>query len=428
MKYKGRIITSLEPNATTSSASGIWLRQEQMQASQSLSWPIFISRNNYNDPYFSSVVLLLHMNGINGSTAFIDNSSYSLTPSSKVGSVQLSNSFYKFGTSALFPSSDNVSVSGSASPSYFYYPSTASLALGTGDFTIEFWAYPLNTSQNSGVFQLSTNSGYFSSSPAGQLDAQFYNGYINFGYNGAFNVGLNVASNAFNANTWYHIAMSRTNGILYFFINGTIVQSVSDTTNYTGTYLVIGGMFGSQYSFYGYIDDFRITKGVARYISNFTIPATEFPDNPIGPSTKLTGVTYSQSSVFSGTNAAEYTYMNDNNANGGSNNAEAGTNSEVNSFIKADCGSIKYIDRVIIGYDYNTNLPGGWGPSYLNGLYLQTSTDNSTWTTVTTTPAYASTGSVNGLAAINVGTSARYIRLYNPSGYTMTLEFQVWGY
>jgi hypothetical protein len=60
-------------------------------------------------------------------------------------------------------------------------------------------------------------------------------------------------------------------------------------------------------------------------------------------------------------------------------------------------------------------------------MIFQGSNDNTNWTTITTTPTYSSTGSTNGLVTIQIGGSWRYIRLYNASGYVMTLEFQVWG-
>ena len=144
---------------------------------------------------------------------------------------------------------------------------------------------------------------------------------------------------------------------------------------------------------------------------------------------QLTSITYSQSSLYGSNAAANYAGMNDNNANGSvsTNGYQTGTNAETNAFIKADLGSTKYVDRIVIGYDYLSNLPGGWGTSYAEGRIVQGSTDNTNWTTITTTPTYASTGSTNGLVSINVKNYWRYIRLYNASGYVMTLEFQVWG-
>lgn len=143
--------------------------------------------------------------------------------------------------------------------------------------------------------------------------------------------------------------------------------------------------------------------------------------------TKLTGVTYLNSSIYSPNNAPTYTYMNDGNANGSSNDNQTGTNSALNQWIRADCGANKFITRIIIGYDYLSNLVGGWGVRYTEGLSVQGSTDGSNWTSITTTPTYSSTGSTNGLVSIRIGGTWRYVRL-TKSDYICTLEFQVWGY
>lgn len=147
-------------------------------------------------------------------------------------------------------------------------------------------------------------------------------------------------------------------------------------------------------------------------------------------SQKLTGITYSVSSTFTGNNPPTYFYMNDDNANGSTNNSQWGSNSGTNNFISADLGGQKTITSVVVGYDYLNNLPGGWGVSYTQGLSIQTSPNNTTWTTQATTPVYSSTGSTNGLVRVSfTPVTANYVRLFlASSGYICTLEFQVWGY
>lgn len=145
---------------------------------------------------------------------------------------------------------------------------------------------------------------------------------------------------------------------------------------------------------------------------------------------QLTGVTYSQSSVWSANAAADYSSMNDGTADG---SVSTRTGTDITSpptLIKADCGSIKTISHVIIGYDYLSNLnpPGDWGVTYTEGRELEGSTDDSSWTSIATLPTYASTGSSNGLVQITVSANYRYIRVRNPSNYyTCLTEFQIWG-
>jgi hypothetical protein len=75
-----------------------------------------------------------------------------------------------------------------------------------------------------------------------------------------------------------HVAVSRSGTSLKMFFDGVQVASATDSTSFTdNAYGVrIGGSSG--YSFNGYIDDLRITKGYARYTANFTPPSAPFPD------------------------------------------------------------------------------------------------------------------------------------------------------
>lgn len=142
---------------------------------------------------------------------------------------------------------------------------------------------------------------------------------------------------------------------------------------------------------------------------------------------QFTGVTYSQSSVHGSTNAATYTYMNNNSADGSANNNQTGTTNGATEWIRADCGSTRYIDHIVIGYDYLSNLPGGWGYPYTQSKPVYGSNDNTGWTYITTTPIYASTGSTNGLVQIDINQSWRYIKIES-NGYLCCLEFELHGY
>jgi hypothetical protein len=74
--------------------------------------------------------------------------------------------------------------------------------------------------------------------------------------------------------TWYHIAIVRHGSIFTIYVNGVASStSTHAVTLYTQTYnTIIGGDINSQSSFVGYMENFRITKGAARYTTNFTPP------------------------------------------------------------------------------------------------------------------------------------------------------------
>lgn len=140
--------------------------------------------------------------------------------------------------------------------------------------------------------------------------------------------------------------------------------------------------------------------------------------------TKLATTVYSQSGIYSSGNVyANWSNMNDGVASGAS--GATATNYQSNNWIRADCGSIQYIGKIVIGYDYLGNLYGGWGTSYTDGAIIQGSNDAVSWTNITTAPTYSTTGSSNGLVSIDINQSWRYIQAYKTSYFPLT-EFQVW--
>jgi hypothetical protein len=101
--------------------------------------------------------------------------------------------------------------------------------------------------------------------------------------------------------------MCRTSGVVKVFVNGTQVASAANTTDVTATNLVIGGYYSTSYTLVGYIDDLRISSGIARYPYNFTPPTAEFPN--IGGTVTLTADPYYEYTTLllpgNGTNGAQ---------------------------------------------------------------------------------------------------------------------------
>lgn len=184
-----------------------------------------------------------------------------------VGNAQISTSVVKYGTGSMY-------FDGTGD--YIFSPSSSNFSLGSGDFTIECWFYAGKTGDHY-LFDMRTQSDIYT-----YLDNTSLN-YI------AAKVGSSSQVNAgtYTSNSWTHYAIVRsgsaTNNVS-FYVNGTRTQQVTDTTNFsTNTPFFIGrrytdfsGAFGYMN---GYIDDLRITKGVARYTgASFTVPARAFPD------------------------------------------------------------------------------------------------------------------------------------------------------
>ena len=184
-----------------------------------------------------------------------------------VGNAQIDTAVKKFGTGSMkFDENGD----------YLTLPSTINVAFGTGNFTIEMWArFAVSTVGNGqGLFQLS--NGYLNSQvrgPATGCDNATGRWAIYYGTTQTTHGSLVPSTN-----TWYHVAYVRNSGTTKLYIDGTEIISVADTTNYTDTNFTIAGWYSSGFLLNGYIDDLRITKGVARYTSNFAVPTAAFPN------------------------------------------------------------------------------------------------------------------------------------------------------
>jgi hypothetical protein len=190
-----------------------------------------------------------------------------------VGNAQIDTSVKKYGTG---------SMEFDGSGDYLKTPidTKQTWNFGTGDFTVEAWVYP--TAAGSLDVILGTNSG--GATGGWQIIYDSPNaGVWNFNFQvsgGPYGFSLGSLS----LNTWSHIAVTRSGTTVRTFVNGTQITSSttgggSNIAESTGT-LYIGQAYeniGGR-DFNGYIDDLRITNGVARYTSAFTPPTAAFPD------------------------------------------------------------------------------------------------------------------------------------------------------
>lgn len=182
-----------------------------------------------------------------------------------VGNAQISTSVVKYGTGSMaFDGSGDYLVS-AAGNTYIS---------GTENFTIEGWLNLNSISSTQTIVSGNTSNSLF----------------LRYGQGYTVTQGLNIGRQAvadceycaftFATGTWYHIAVCRSNGVIYFFVNGVRQTTQgSGAASYsfpiTTTYNV--GFYGVE-PLNGYLDDLRITKGVARYISNFTPPIARMPN------------------------------------------------------------------------------------------------------------------------------------------------------
>ena len=181
-----------------------------------------------------------------------------------VGDAQVSTSVKKYGTGSLYFNN--------GSGNYLYAPSTPSYGIGTGDFTIEFWMYKTASSTQASIvgFGYGGTTGSIGVSIGNNTDVWVATQGVALDF--TFSAGLTL-------NTWYHIALTRAGTAFKCFVNGTQVGSTAtNTKNYKTAFLNVGvdGDLSNQW-FGGYIDDLRITNGLARYTANFTPPTSALP-------------------------------------------------------------------------------------------------------------------------------------------------------
>ena len=181
------------------------------------------------------------------------------------GNVTLSTSVKKFGTSSC-------NLFGGTGARLAQPPNGVnSYILASGKFTIEFWlyvtAYHAAYSDIVGVFN-GVSAGWLIYQNGNNLDV-----YIN---------GSTLISGSRpSTGSWNHIALTRDGTSLKMFVGGT--QHGSTSTSALGADqidhgLVFGGDDTGRNGINGYIDEFRLTLGKARYTSNFTAPTKEFPN------------------------------------------------------------------------------------------------------------------------------------------------------
>ena len=235
------------------------------------------------DPYLNYVSLLLHFNGANAATRSYD-SSYKGLNITFTGSAQLSNTQARFGNTSL------VTSNGTAGRAYTEVVTAGSpldLSTGNTDFTIETWAYP-RAYPASALNEFSAimvawgtvgfGAGYSSVSLA-ITSAGNWSGQWNVDNTGGGD--RSISGGSATLNTWTHVALTRQGDVFRIFVNGTLVTSNTSSTivpRFSSDRWVFGSGTNGTYKFDGFLDDIRITKGVARYTSNFTIPSAEFPE------------------------------------------------------------------------------------------------------------------------------------------------------
>lgn len=207
----------------------------------------------------SYIKALLHFNGANDGTVFTDETGKTWTAN---GNAKTSTAQRAYGTaSVLFDDTGD----------YLSTPDHADFHFDTGDFTIEAWArLDSITSSRGGFFSQGgsdndvvgfyhvNNSVRFIAVSGGVVKAYFYTDAI------------------LAANRWHHVAVVRNGSNVYIFVDGvsqSLTVSTAISTNALpdlATPVYIGSrVYDGLNDYDGYIDEFRVSKGIARWTADF---------------------------------------------------------------------------------------------------------------------------------------------------------------
>ena len=217
------------------------------------------------DVYYPQTVLLAPFEGTNGSTSISDLSTRNHSSTFSGSSLSISTSQSKFGSSSLYHNNQ------SSTTDHVSFGSDSDFLINQNtEYTIEFWYRARDTTANIPILGYGTYTSaiQFQMYATGDGVILFKQGSGSWGWG-----SINITGGTLTVDTWKHIAVVRNAGTLTVYVDGTSIGSAS-TGNWggsTGT-LRIGTYFGDARAGYFYMDDLRITKGIARYTGNFTPP------------------------------------------------------------------------------------------------------------------------------------------------------------
>lgn len=209
------------------------------------------------DEHYDKVSLLLPMSGENNGTTFTDWSPVPKTVTSYGNAKTVTAQSKYYGSSGYFDGSGD------------YLTSTHFRTItGNSDFTVEAWVYMTQaiTEYWRGVFV--RRSGGESFGFVVNDTAARFEWWDNSNYNEISSSGVSLL------NRWAHVAACRSENTVYVSLDGIVASAPIGTIDSSTGDGWIGGAQDTDRFFAGYMQDFRITEGIARYTSNFTPPTS----------------------------------------------------------------------------------------------------------------------------------------------------------
>lgn len=230
----------------------------------------YIPQGGARDDYFGQVVLLLRGEGENGSTTFVDHSSYGRSIS-RNGNTQMDTSKMRNGRPSIkFDATDDW-LSANDAPEF---------ALLTSEFTFEAWLWFDTWASDGGLADAMHN---FQNWPASSWEI-YFNAGVQFSAWSTSATYYNFSGPAIPTGQWVHFALNRSGDWLRLYYNGVEqgskdMESGGSINNGTEPLFIGGfGLYSRNSTMNGWMSECRWTIGYGRYPSAFTPDTADFPD------------------------------------------------------------------------------------------------------------------------------------------------------
>jgi hypothetical protein len=166
---------------------------------------------------------------------------------------------------------NNTSLYFDGSKSYLDIAYNTDFDFGTDDFTIDFWINVSNI--NDGVSILTFMDNTNSLAPLCILINNGIKIYMTSSTGNTWDIADGLLLHDVDLNSWHHIAIVRDISTIKLYYDGINTNLINTSASLltTGKSIIIGNSHYNEYNkFNGYIDEFRISKGIARWNNNFT--------------------------------------------------------------------------------------------------------------------------------------------------------------
>jgi hypothetical protein len=224
------------------------------------------------DSNSSSIVLAVPMDGANNGTTFTDESATikgsgsAKTPTVNGDTKTSTALFYYYGSSGAFDGTGDCLT----------YASSSDFQIWSGAFTVECWFYLNSLVDNRGVFGVGNRA----STTTRCFLLTRSSGNLQFDWDGWSADGSLSVSAGISAGKWYHCAVVSSGSTLTIYVNGIALGSASiGSSAQANAPLSIGAQGvaanpSTNDGINGYLQDFRVYKGVAKYTGNFNPPSS----------------------------------------------------------------------------------------------------------------------------------------------------------